>query len=156
MKNNFYLSVMLFSILKITAYAQPTGPQPPTTGHVQFTYDAAGNRIMRQYFPMRVMSDTAKSDEAAEQIAAQYGIGVYPNPLMDGSNVTVAVSSVKDKMGEDATVYVLDNTGKMLFSQKQTTSSPSQIDLNSYSAGIYYVKVSIGKEQLFYKITKTK
>ena len=57
---------------------------------------------------------------------------------------------------EEATVYVLDNTGKVLFSQKQTTASPSQIDLSGYSAGIYHIKVAIGKEVLFYKVMKAK
>ena len=151
MKKNFYFTCVLtlFSFLGINATAQ--------TPHVDFTYDAAGNRVLRQYSALKVMnSDTTKHDPEAEQIAAQYGIGVYPNPLMDGNNVTVAVSSAKNTEGEQATVYVLDNIGKILFSQKQNTSSPSLIDLSGYAAGIYYIKVAIKKEQLFYKITKTK
>jgi Secretion system C-terminal sorting domain len=124
--------------------------------HVNYSYDANGNRTGRQYSPTRLRSDTPKDDAKANEVASQYGIGVYPNPLMDGSNVTVAISTASDKPGEQATVYVLDNTGKVLFTQKQTTSSPSQLDLSPYSGGIYYVKVAIGKEELFYKITKAK
>ncbi len=141
--------IMLFNIFCINVNAQ--------TPHINFTPDAAGNRVQRTYSPSRMMNpkDTAQNDPKAEQIAAQYGINVYPNPLMDGSNVTVAVSSA-NKEGEAATVYVLDNTGKILFSQKQNTSSPSQVDLSTYAAGIYYIKVAIKKEQLFYRVVKAK
>ena len=147
------IAIILLSIFCIHSNAQ----------HVNYTYDANGNRILRQYSSTFRMADTSKSNPEADKIASQYGIGVYPNPLMDGNNVTVAISSLKNKEGEqatpqekEATVYVLDNTGKMLYSQKQATSSPSQIDLSGYSTGIYYIKVAIGKEQLFYKITKAK
>jgi len=149
MKNKFTfiatIAAMLLSMLCIYVNAQ----------HVNYTYDANGNRILRQYSPTRLINP-ATPDPEAENIASQYGIGVYPNPLMDGNNVTVVISSASDKPAEEATIYALDNTGKVLFSQKQTTSSPAQLDLSSYSAGIYYIKVAIGKEELFYKVTKAK
>ena len=145
------ITAMLLSIISIQSSAQ----------HIMYTYDANGNRITRQYSPNRIMNDTTPTDAEADKVAVQYGIGVYPNPLMDGSSVTVAIARNKtaeqtSDITEEATVYVLDNTGKILFSQKQTTASPSQIDLSSYSAGIYHIKVTIGKEQLFYKIVKAK
>ena len=126
-----------------------------------YTYDANGNRITRHYSPNRIMNDTIPTDPEADKVAAQYGIGVYPNPLMDGSSVTVSIARTKTAEQtsddvEEATVYVLDNTGKVLFSQQQSTSSPSQIDLSAYAAGIYHIKVVIGKEELFYKIVKAK
>ena len=145
------IAVILLSIFSIQANAQ----------HVTYSYDANGNRILRQYSPMRVMNNTTTTDPEADKVAAQYGIGVYPNPLMDGSSVTLAIARTKtaeqtlDNV-EEATVYVLDNTGKVLFSQQQSTSSPSQIDLSGYSAGIYHIKVAIGKEELFYKVMKAK
>lgn len=169
MKNNFYL--IGISILSLSTWSMNATAQ--TTPRVDFTYDAAGNRKIRAYTPARLMNDT-QVDEQAEEIAQQYGLGVYPNPLMDGSSVTVVLSGVEGahiKTGEqssdnpkepapieasEAVVYVLDNTGKVLLSQKQTTSSPSQLDLSGYSAGIYHIKVAIGKEVLFYKITKMK
>ena len=145
------IALMLLSIISIQASAQ----------HITYTYDANGNRITRHYSPNRIMNDTIPTDAEADKVAAQYGIGVYPNPLMDGSSVTVAIARNKTEgqtsdITEEATVYVLDNTGKVLFSQKQTTSSPSQIDLSGYSAGIYHIKVAIGKEELFYKVMKAK
>lgn len=144
------ITVMLLSIFCIQANAQ----------HISYTYDANGNRILRQYSANRIMNRTTPDPEA-DKVAAQYGIGVYPNPLMDGSSVTISIArtSIGEQTAdnpEEAIVYVLDNTGKVLFSQKQTTSSPSQIDLSGYSAGIYHIKVAIGREVLFYKITKAK
>ena len=162
MKNNFYfrcIAILVLSIFSITANAQ----------HVDIAYDAAGNRILRSYSPTHIFNDTRKSDPEAEKVAAQYGINVYPNPMIDGSSVTVALSGLKEassssnktanQASSEATVFVLDNSGKFLFEQKLTIgigASSSQIDLSGYAAGIYYIKVMIDKEQLFYKITKTK
>ena len=145
------IALMLLSIISLELNAQ----------HIMYTYDANGNRITRQYSPARLINDTAKNDTVAKQIAAHYGLGVYPNPLMDGSSVTVSIARNKtaeetSDNAEEAIVYVLDNTGKVLLSQKQTTASPSQIDLSGYSAGIYHIKVTIGKEELFYKVMKAK
>ena len=115
------------------------------------------------------MNDTAEVDPQALEIAQHYGISVYPNPLMDGNSATVTIlnkaeGSANAKTNEEpapieasrAIIYVLDNTGKVLSSQYQIAASTAQIDLSSYSAGIYHIKVAIGKEVLFYKITKTK
>lgn len=134
----------------ITAYAQ----------HVDYFYDASGNRVSRQYSPsLRLMNPNviaAKSDTVAQKIAAQYGIKVYPNPTTDGDIVTVAISSTNPQGNETANVSLLDNAGKTLFTQQQGTQSPSQINLSNYAAGIYYVKVMVDKEQLFYQVVKPK
>ena len=93
----------------------------------------------------------------AEQIAAQYGINVYPNPLMDGKSATISISSKNSTTAEEAIVNVLDNNGKVLFTEQIPSLSgitSREIDLSKYASGIYYFKVSIGKEQLFYKVTK--
>ncbi len=142
------IATILLSIICINSNAQQA--------YIQFTYDAAGNRVVRQYFPAIKINDAREKNPEADKIAANYGIHVYPNPLMDGNSVTLVISSIKENEGEDAQVYVLDNTGKLLFTQKQSTVSPTQLDLSSYAAGIYYIKVAIGKEQLFYTITKAK
>lgn len=158
MKNNSSLAffIVLFSILQFNANAQQQQAQPSST-HIGFTYDAAGNRVKREYFANRIMNDTAKNDPKAQQIAQQHGISVYPNPTEEGNIVNVVISSKVDtKENETATVTLLDNTGKMLFTQQQSASSLSQIDLNKYTSGVYYVKVMIGKEQLFYRVVKAK
>ena len=91
MKNKFtflgIIAVMLLSIISIHAYAQ--------VPHITYTYDANGNRLTRQYSPNRIMNDTTPTDAEADKVAVQYGIGVYPNPLMDGSSVTVAIARNK-------------------------------------------------------------
>ncbi len=151
MKNNFnfgFIALMLFSIICIQVNAQ--------TPHIDFTYDAVGNRVLRQYTAQRVMNDTTKNNDDAKQIAAQYGISVYPNPSTNGDavNVKISLPASNSAETETATISLLDNTGKLLFTQKQTTVSSNQIDLSKYTAGVYYVKVMIDKKQLFYRIVK--
>lgn len=152
MKNDFgfisSIAVILLSMqLCSSAFSQ---------AYIQYTYDAAGNRIVRQYFASRVINNNDEGDPIARKTAEQHGISVYPNPAVDGNFVTVVISSPNPKENEIATISVLDNTGKMLFTKQQATASPSQIDLNKYSTGVYYVKVMVGQEQLFYRIVKTK
>lgn len=120
MKNNIYFFITSLVMLcsSINIYAQ----------HVEFTYDAVGNRITRVFLiPRLINDDIAESDPKAQEIAEKYGISAYPNPLMDGNEVTVAVSSAKNAEGEDAMLFVLDNKGQILFSQKRTTASPSRL-----------------------------
>ena len=97
MKNNFLFNcivIMLFSIFSISSNAQTTQGQPqPRYSKMQFSYDAAGNRIRREYIPLRLMSDTASNEQVA-QIAQQHGISVYPNPTVEGNAVQVVISSL--------------------------------------------------------------
>lgn len=84
-------------------------------------------------------------------------INVSAQPHLAVTNkVDVVISSDNKTENETATVYLLDNTGKELFSKQQTTATPSAIDLNNYAPGIYYIKVAIGKEQLYYRVVKPK
>ena len=104
------------------------------------------------------MGGDTTHDEQAEQVATQYGIKVFPNPTTSGDmvNVTIALPVSNSAETETATVSLLDNTGKLLFTQQQTTTSSNPMDLSKYTAGVYYVKVMIDKKQLFYRIVKTK
>lgn len=167
MKSTLTLIIFFFFLNWIYLFQAAAQKQNPVvlTANTQFGYDGAGNRIERSLFPFKTIDITEERDPEAEKTAAQYGLKVFPNPLVDGSSVTVGLSSLGDNPSGEATMYVLDNTGKILFSQKMnigelnsgsSATAYSKIDLSHYSGGMYFLKISIGSEELFYRLVKTK
>lgn len=145
--NTIFTLAILFAVSS-TVFSQGTA----------YTYDAVGNRIKRKLvvctgcLKMRNTNDTIvpqRETEKAIQIAKQHGISVYPNPANEMVNIAVSGVAVDEK----ATVYILDETGRTITSF-QGLASPSQVDMKDYKAGIYFVKVSVGNENLFYRVIK--
>jgi len=129
------------------------------TGQVYYTYDANGNRTQMSISSARHLnpngssnnnsSDTTKDSIAGREVS-QYGLSVYPNPT--SRSITLSISNLKS--GEDATIYLSGSTGNILYTTK-TSVTPFQINMQSYAAGVYYVKVVIDKHELYYRVVKT-
>jgi len=65
---------------------------------------------------------------------------VYPNPTSSNATVVIPASS------SNGTVQVIDNTGRILFTQTTATSSNEQkvtIATQNLNAGTYFVVVSL-------------
>lgn len=92
-----------------------------------------------------------KKDSNASKIENQYGISVFPNPTM--SRINVNITNLQP--GDEALVYLLDSKGNTVLTQK-TSTVPVPINMQSYASGVYYVKVVIGKDNLFYRVIKSK
>lgn len=125
------------------------------SAQIQYTYDAAGNRTQRKLAvrtPQTYTTNSSNPDTVqAMKVAMDNGISVYPNPTNDMVNVTVSTANSDKK----AIAYLVDNTGRILFS-KEVNSTPFPIDLKDYVPGIYFIRVIIGKEKLSYQIIKSK
>jgi hypothetical protein len=72
---------------------------------------------------------------------------IYPNPT--DSFITVQSSSSHDF---DFDVKLYDITGKQLI--QTTLNSRRQLDLNSYSKGVYFLKINYGNTSEIHKIVK--
>ena len=125
----------------------------------QYKYDPAGNRILRNpctscrliHTPPKVdptVIDTAVTLSDV-QIAAKYGLNVFPNPTQDRVNLAIRNLTAD----ETATVLVTDVTGKTLLSQNNIRAE-SQIDMSSFNVGTYFVRVTIGKDVIVYKVLR--
>ncbi|HTB07838.1 MAG TPA: T9SS type A sorting domain-containing protein [Bacteroidia bacterium] len=118
----------------------------------QYSYDANGNRILRISIgpPIvkhkRTNTNSLQSDSLT---AVHYGLTVYPNP----SRYEVSVNITNLDSAKMATIYFISESGSVLFS-KQVTTVPVPIDISKFATGIYFVKVVINKEQLFYRVIK--
>lgn len=118
---------------------------------IQYGYDASGNRIIRQLVvsdPNTERTTEALTDEKAKETAKELGLNVFPNPAQD--KVQLVISNLGD---QKATIFLIDAQGKNLL-DKQTSAPQSEVDITPYKTGVYFIKVIVGKETLFYKVMK--
>ena len=115
---------------------------------IAYTYDLAGNRVNRHYFPMR-MANPSQAIDSSSIVEKKFGISVFPNPAPD--KINVGITALED--GETAKVYLSDDQGKVLLMREQT-SKLGTLELGNLKAGIYYIKVYIKSESVSYKIVK--
>lgn len=73
-----------------------------------------------------------------ENIAA-IGWDIYPNP----SSGWIFIKS-KQPLNQSITVYILDNTGRIMVTENATTDFAS-INLTPFSAGLYQIKIQAGQ-----------
>ena len=79
----------------------------------------------------------------------QYCWYVYPNP-------TTSIINIQSLgfQSDDMTVEIHDIAGRTLFSQRADHSDNLQIDLSSFPAGLYFIKLSSEQNIYTYKIVK--
>ena len=116
--------------------------------HIEYTVDASGNRVNRQFHPMR-MTNPSQAIDSSSIVEKKFGISVFPNPAPD--KINVGITALED--GETAKVYLSDDQGKVLLMREQT-SKLETLELGNLKAGIYYIKVYIKSESVSYKIVK--
>lgn len=123
---------------------------------INFTYDAAGNRIQRVPGtvtcappPNFKQKENIKPSDKDGSLASALEINVYPNPAQDKISVDIAVNESKD----NKTVIMSDVTGKTIYAE--TTSLQNlQIDVSGIALGLYYVTVTQGKNKATYSVLK--
>jgi len=119
---------------------------------VKYSYDPAGNRVQRKLDisdPNSQRTTDSKADKKGMEKAEELGLSVFPNPAQDKVNVVIA----NLKEGQQANVFLLDEQGKNLVNQK-TSVEQNSLDMSPYKPGIYFIKVVVDKETLFYKVLK--
>jgi len=120
--------------------------------NIQYGYDANGNRIQRQLVvsdPNTQRTSEAPKEEKAKETAKELGLSVFPNPAQD--KVQVAINNLGEK--QEARVLLIDAQGKNLL-DKKTTAQHNEVDMTPFKPGVYFIKVVVGKETLFYKVLK--
>lgn len=134
---------------------------------VSYKYDQNGNRYQRIMVCVgcnRITPDIKNTKDSSEvkqaeiegaKIAMQYGVSVFPNPSKDLVHVVVNKASNDDSFkNSEAMFYLFDNNGRILSSQKKASVEAS-FDLSIYKSGVYYIRVLIKDENLYYKVIKS-
>lgn len=80
------------------------------------------------------------------ELRSQYGVSVYPNPTNGMFIIESAASMPK-------TIEVSDMTGRVILSST-TSDAKTQVNLNAFATGIYYVKVKLAGATEVIKVVK--
>ena len=145
MNRKIYIVAITLILLSLGVKAQPA---------VKYTYDPSGNRVMRKVIvtcpTCPASGRIEKKDTTEQQQQTNYTVGVFPNPAQDKVNVNVVNSKTTDTID----IQLSDENGKILLAAKNQPTT-NLVDISNYRPGIYYLKVSVGKDApLVYKILK--
>ncbi len=80
-----------------------------------------------------------------EDYLMSVNMNVYPNPTTDKINVQISTMNHEQLLGTEIQLY--DMYGKWL-NTWQMAGETTEIDLSSYSAGVYFIKAVNGKRQV--------
>ena len=139
----------LFSLLSFLALCSLSFAQQ----RVNFSYDAAGNRIGRTVITMsramHAVSDSLEQEKVSNTLYA-CKVTVYPNPTEGEVNLSVSNGR------EDAVsaVVVYDVSGNLLKTLQIQGNTSVSIDLSDYPEGIYLIDFRQEESASYYKIIK--
>lgn len=141
--------------------------QPAGNYRIRYVYDDSGNRTDRFRIliasapqnAIRQMSATGAAwtetdfeepeDEPADDLLREWKITVYPNPTR--GNLQVDVTGNEIPQGSMMELYGVN--GNMLL-RFNTVSANNFLDISRYPAGIYFMRIILGKEASIWKIIK--
>lgn len=118
-------------------------------GNIGYTYDAAGNRILREPVRSRLQEEDSDSLSMDDQRMKRLSLTVTPNPTK--GPVTVYVTGLED--GDACSLSLFDTLGRQL----QTLSMTGDrviLDLSSLPAGCYLLAAILNEEKTFCRIIK--
>ncbi len=90
-----------------------------------------------------------KSSTSLPSPIASTGITVYPNP----AETELTINAISNFEGVPV-VEIYSQTGEKVYRSSQRVSFPYRLDISSFSAGIYFIKVSDGEKKETVKIIK--
>ena len=115
---------------------------------INYTYDAAGNRILREqaYYRGGLSRDSLS---ARDNRLGSIIISVAPNPT--NGPITVTLTGLQES--DVCTLTIYDSLGKILLSTT-TTNETTSLDISSQPTGYYFLSATVREEKLSYKIIK--
>lgn len=135
-----YSLLLLFTSLGVAAQTIPAG-----YCGVEYSYDAAGNRIKRKYVCTASLNALAAVDP--EKKPETVISGIYPNP----NNGRFSVNFSKDI--PPSQLLIFDTNGKAV-AQRKISGTKTEIDISSLPDGIYFISVDYFGKKITEKIVK--
>jgi hypothetical protein len=145
MKRGNWLKLTLF-LFGCVAFGVEAGAQtPPDHCWVKYSYDAAGNRIKREWW----CGDPGGADENAtprSQAVNSIGVRAYPNPATESFEV---VTDAEIQSGE---AILRDEHSRVVLSQR-LHGTRTLFDISGIANGIYVLEVRVGDVEYSTRIT---
>ncbi len=120
---------------------------------ISYSYDNHGNRTQRKLdcpnCPGSQRQIGTEEEKKAVEAETKLGLNVFPNPAQDKMQVEIKNLAAE----EPATILLIDAQGKSLLTKK-SDQAQNEVDMSPYKPGVYFIKVLVGKESLFYKVLK--
>lgn len=136
-KRTLILSLLFFPLL---CYAQ----------RVAYTYDGAGNRIIRALDGIKYTIEQEDEDQNESKLSLTDDvISVYPNPT-DGPLVIDIAGFDNSNKGE---VKVFSISGQLII-QEKIVESRTRLELSGYTNGMYLVNITVNDRDSIWKIIK--
>lgn len=123
--------------------------------HFHYTYDAAGNRIKKEIVlpSARMAQATPYAEKEVFTILTdkigEFGIKIYPNPT--SGRVTVEVADLSK--GHPSSAYLFNLQG-MLLQRVDINRKKCDINLSSYPAGNYILKLKVDQKETSWSVIK--
>ncbi len=117
--------------------------------YLTYTYDNAGNRIARQTIIINKTENNNKNNTSG--INNSFGEGnitIYPNPTESLLNI-----QFNKEIKEETYLQLYDVNGKLLKTEK-IKSINTFVNLSSYTAGIYILKIISGVNRAEFTVIK--
>ncbi len=113
---------------------------------VNYSYDAAGNRIKREIVLSRSIENTEKP---LSETLSEKQIKIYPNPT-DG----ILKTEISGWETTDKCIFTLYSLKGSLIQEISVNSSTTEIDLSGESNGIYLLNIELNNSKSVWKIIK--
>ncbi len=145
-----YLLTIVIALLSLSSFSQEI---PVGSCGLLLTYDAAGNRIKREYYCNNGSSRIAPQELAKEIEAAATGFeeveALYPNPTTGRFFTTFS------KPIDQSVIQILDVNGKLI-QQVKGSGNRLEFDLSHQPSGTYFVLINTNGVIINKKVIRTK
>lgn len=145
----FLFSLMII-FLTISSFAQEI---PSGSCGLLMTYDAAGNRIKREYYCNNGSGRIAQEQLSKDQDVASTGFeeieALYPNPTTGRFYITFS------KPMDNSIIQILDVNGKIIQYLKGS-GTRMEFDLSNQTSGTYFVLINTNGVIINKKVIRTK
>ncbi len=155
-----YIKLKYFLLILLSAIALSVSSQDR---RIEYTYDAAGNRVTRTIIlsssQLRSAASAAGNEETDEETLAQEkvysdvlnraNILIYPNPTKGLLRIEISGNAESKPVN----LQVYDMNGKILLQESNVVSSVT-LNLSSQPAGIYMLRLTSDTEKKEWKIIK--
>ncbi|HRN55945.1 MAG TPA: T9SS type A sorting domain-containing protein [Agriterribacter sp.] len=145
-----YLLTIVITLFTLFSFAQEI---PVGSCGLLMTYDAAGNRIKREYYCNNSSNRISNPELAKQQEAANAGFeevdALYPNPTTGKFYITFS------KAVDNATVQIVDANGKVV-QRLKGSGTRLEFDLSSQPGGTYFIIIQTAGTVINKKVIKAK
>ncbi|MCT4645326.1 MAG: T9SS type A sorting domain-containing protein [Carboxylicivirga sp.] len=137
----------LIAVMALSMYSEAQSLE------VQYTYDAAGNRIKRKVVEVKLKSADAAKQEDFLPVEDEWGereVRIYPNPTHGNLKVNIKGGDVD--VDYNYTLY--NSAGKKVKNGQIISKGDNPIPMESLAPGIYILIIQSEVAQKTYKIIK--